>query len=74
VGGVGGPTRGPRGFYVVKVVARELPEAAQFEAARQETERQLLESKRSQAWQAWLGSLRTGASIEINRKVLPPQS
>jgi peptidyl-prolyl cis-trans isomerase D len=73
-GGVGGPTRGPKGFYVVKVVSRDLPDAAQFEAARKETERQLLESKKNQVWQAWLGSLRTGASIEINRKVLPSQS
>jgi peptidyl-prolyl cis-trans isomerase D len=71
VGGVGGPTRGPKGFYVVKLVARDLPDAAQFESARKETERQLLESKRGQAWQAWLSALRTGAAIEINRKVLP---
>ena len=34
VGGVGGPSRGPKGYYVVKVVARDLPDAAQFEAAR----------------------------------------
>jgi peptidyl-prolyl cis-trans isomerase D len=73
VNGVGGPARGPKGFYVVKVVARDLPDAAQFEAARKETERQLLDSKRSQIWQAWLAGLRTGASIEINRKVLPAQ-
>jgi peptidyl-prolyl cis-trans isomerase D len=73
VNGVGGPTRGPKGVYVVKVVARELPDAAQFEAARKETERQLLDTKRSQVWQAWLSGLRTGASIDINRKVLPAQ-
>jgi peptidyl-prolyl cis-trans isomerase D len=72
--GVGGPTPGPKGFYVVKVVARDLPDAAQFEAARKETERQLLDSKRSQIWQAWLAGLRNGASIEINRKVLPAQA
>jgi peptidyl-prolyl cis-trans isomerase D len=73
VGGVGGPSRGPKGYYVVKVVARDLPDGAQFEAARKETERQILETKKGQAWQAWLGSLRTGATVDINRKVLPQQ-
>ncbi len=70
-GGVGGPASAASGLYVVKVLARERPDPAQFEAARQETERQLLEQKKSQGWQAWLASLRSGAKIEVNRKVLP---
>jgi peptidyl-prolyl cis-trans isomerase D len=70
-GGVGGPVAGPKGLYVVKVVGREPPNPAEFETARRETERQLLEQKRGQTWQAWLAGLREGAKIEVNRKVLP---
>ncbi|MBI3457623.1 MAG: peptidyl-prolyl cis-trans isomerase [Candidatus Rokubacteria bacterium] len=70
-GGVAGPVTGPRGFYVVKVLAREHPAPAEFEKARREAEQQLLAEKRQHAWQAWLAALRTGATIEINRKILP---
>jgi peptidyl-prolyl cis-trans isomerase D len=69
-GGVGGPAGGGRGFYAVKVVAREHPDPAEFEKARPELEKQLLEQKRARAWQAWLAALRANAKIEINRKVL----
>lgn len=70
-GGVGGPVPGAKGLYVVKVLGRERPDPAGFETARRELERQLLEQKRSQAWQSWLAGLREGAKIEVNRKVLP---
>jgi peptidyl-prolyl cis-trans isomerase D len=73
-GGVGGPVTGPKGLYVVKVVSRERPDPAGFAGARSDMERQLLDQKRVQAWQAWLGGLRGGAKVEINRKVLPQQS
>ncbi len=72
-GGVAGPASGAKGLYVIKAIGRERPDASQFDAARKDMERQLLEQKRSQAWQAWLASLRAGARIEINRKVLPQQ-
>src|SRR5262249_60768320 len=51
-GGVGGPAGGGRGFYAVKVVAREHPGPAEFEKARPELEKQLLEQKRTPAPQA----------------------
>ncbi|HEV8676109.1 MAG TPA: peptidyl-prolyl cis-trans isomerase [Methylomirabilota bacterium] len=70
-GGVGGPASGSRGFYAVKVVAREHPDPAEFEKARADLERQLLEQKRSRAWQAWLAALRANSTIEVNRKILP---
>jgi peptidyl-prolyl cis-trans isomerase D len=73
-GGVGGPASGAKGLYVVKVLARERPDPADFEGARAETERQLLEFKRTMAWQAWLATLRRGATIEINRSMLPERS
>jgi peptidyl-prolyl cis-trans isomerase D len=70
-GGVGDPVSSPKGFYVVKVVAREHPDPAKFEAARRELEKQLLEQKRNQTWEGWLAAARARAKIEINRKVLP---
>jgi peptidyl-prolyl cis-trans isomerase D len=70
-GGIGGPAPGPRGLYVVKTVGRERPDPAEFEKARRDAETRLLQQKRGQVWQAWLAGLRTGAKVEVNRKVLP---
>jgi peptidyl-prolyl cis-trans isomerase D len=69
-GGVGGPLEGPGGFYVVKLLARERPDGAAFEAARAELEARLLREKRARLWQAWLAAARAGAKIEINRQLL----
>jgi parvulin-like peptidyl-prolyl isomerase len=69
-GGVGGPVEGPGGFYVVKLLGRERPEPAAFEAARAETEARLLREKRARLWQAWLAAERASAKIEINRQLL----
>jgi peptidyl-prolyl cis-trans isomerase D len=71
-GGVGGPAQGPKGFYVVKVVAREAPDPAAFEKEKAELERELLTRKRTQVWDAWLATLRAQAAIEINRTILAP--
>jgi peptidyl-prolyl cis-trans isomerase D len=70
-GGTGGPTNGPKGLYVVKVLKRERADAAEFEKARADLSRQLLEQKKGQAWQAYLAALRVDKKIEINRQVLP---
>jgi peptidyl-prolyl cis-trans isomerase D len=74
-GGVGGPSQDPGSVYVVKVLAREHPDAAEFAKARPELEKQLLEQKKGQAWQAWIANLCDGArrtnSVELNRTVLP---
>jgi peptidyl-prolyl cis-trans isomerase D len=69
---VSAPLRGPKGFYLVKVVGREPPDPAGFAAARVELERELLSSKRAHLWQAWLTALRAGATVDINRTLLPP--
>ncbi len=69
-GGVGGPVEGPGGVYVVKLLERERPEPAAFEAARVETEARLLREKRARLWQAWLAAERASAKIEINRQIL----
>ena len=60
-----------------KLLKREAEFSREREATQRklkDMERQLLEQKRSQAWQAWLAALRAGARIEINRQVLPQQS
>jgi peptidyl-prolyl cis-trans isomerase D len=71
-GAVGGPARGSKGFYVLKVVGRERPDPATFDQAKGELERELLTQKRTQLWQAWLAGLRAGAKIDVNRAILPP--
>lgn len=70
-GAVGGPATGPGGLYVVKVLGREAPNPAEFEAARGDVEKRLLADKRARLWQDWLASLRATAKIEVNRKLLP---
>ncbi len=70
-GAVGGPVAGAKGFYVVKVLARERPDPAEFDKARPDVERDLREAKRAQTWQSWLGALRARAKVEVNRKLLP---
>ncbi len=69
-GGVGGPVEGPGGFYVVKLLERERPAPAAFDAARAELEARLLREKRARLWQTWLSAARAGAKIEINRQIL----
>lgn len=69
---VGGPVRGPKGFYVLRVVGRERPDPAGFAGAKAELERELAAQKRAQLWQAWLAGLRAGAKIDVNRAILPP--
>jgi peptidyl-prolyl cis-trans isomerase D len=69
-GGVGGPVEGPGGIYVVKLLGREAPALAGFDAARSELEARLLREKRARLWQAWLAAERAGAKIEINRQIL----
>ncbi|HEY7140977.1 MAG TPA: peptidyl-prolyl cis-trans isomerase [Methylomirabilota bacterium] len=69
-GGVGGPVEGPGGFYVVKLLGRERPDAAGFEPARAALTERLLREKRARLWQAWLAAARASAKIEINRGLL----
>jgi peptidyl-prolyl cis-trans isomerase D len=69
-GGAGGPVEGPGGVYVLKLLARERPDPADFAQARPELEARLLREKRARLWQAWLAAARAAAKIEINRELL----
>lgn len=65
-GAVSEPIPSGPGVYVVKVLERQPPDPEGFAKARPELTRQLLELKRTQAWQAWLADLRAQAKIVIN--------
>ena len=69
-GGAGGPVEGPGGFFVDKLLGRERPDPATFEAGRAEIEARLVREKRGRLWQAWLAAERARATIEINRQLL----
>jgi peptidyl-prolyl cis-trans isomerase D len=69
-GGAGGPVEGPGGVYVVKLLSRERPDPAGFEAVRAELETRLVREKRGRLWQGWLAAARNAAKIEINRELL----
>jgi peptidyl-prolyl cis-trans isomerase D len=59
------PIPTPKGVYLVKVIERRAPDLAGFEKARTEIERQLLEEKRNQVWEAYVAALRAEAKIQI---------
>ncbi|HLC41082.1 MAG TPA: peptidyl-prolyl cis-trans isomerase [Methylomirabilota bacterium] len=59
------PIQTPKGVYLVKVMERHPPELAGFEKGRTEIERQLLEEKRNQVWEAYVAALRAEAKIQI---------
>jgi parvulin-like peptidyl-prolyl isomerase len=69
-GGVGGPVEGPGGVYVLKVVGRDRPDPAAFEAARAELEARLVNEKRGRLWQSWLDAARATSTIDINRQLM----
>lgn len=73
-GAVSEPVPSERGVYVVKVLERRPPDPEGFAKARPELTEQLLELKRTQAWQAWLADLRAQAKITISASVQSPVS
>jgi peptidyl-prolyl cis-trans isomerase D len=64
-GRVSQPIPTPKGVYLVKVTERRAPDLAGFDKARAEIERQLLEEKRNQVWDAYVAALRAEAKIQI---------
>jgi peptidyl-prolyl cis-trans isomerase D len=69
VGQVAEPVRTPTAIYVVKTLGREAPDAKGFEADRGELGRQVLEQKRTQAWESWVKALQASASIQLSGQV-----
>lgn len=67
------PVRSPQGVFVVKLLDRQPADAAGFEKEREDLARQLLERKRTQAWEAWTASLRAAAKIDLSNRAALPQ-
>jgi len=64
-GQVAEPVRTPAGVYLVKTLERQPPDLQGFDKEREELQRQLLEQKRSQAWENWARGLRAQAKVEM---------
>jgi peptidyl-prolyl cis-trans isomerase D len=71
VGQVAEPVAAGSGVYVVKTLERHLPDAAGFLKERPEVEKQLLEQKRSLAWESWIRNRLVSAKIEVGGEKLP---
>ena len=72
-GEISEPVRGAAGFYVVKTIERRLADPQGADKVRGELSRQLLESKRNQAWERWIKSLFVGAKILVQGEPVPAQ-
>ncbi|MBM3215925.1 hypothetical protein FJZ36_13520 [Candidatus Poribacteria bacterium] len=71
VGEVRGPFQGPTAVYLVELVSRtDADMTALTDAERANTRQRLLSAKQNALFQAWYQSLRDGAKIERNEKVL----
>jgi peptidyl-prolyl cis-trans isomerase D len=59
------PVRAGAAVYVVKTLERQPPDPEGFAAQRGDLEKQLLEQKRGQVWDAWIHSRRLSAKIDL---------
>ena len=64
-GQVGDPVKTPLAYYVVKTLERVAPDPMELAKDRQQVSRQLLETKRNDAWQRWVMATREKAKIEL---------
>jgi peptidyl-prolyl cis-trans isomerase D len=68
-GQVADPVATPTAVYLVKALGREPADAKGFDTERGELARQVLEQKRSQAWEGWVKGLQASANIQISGQV-----
>jgi parvulin-like peptidyl-prolyl isomerase len=66
VGQVSEPVRAGTAVYVVKTLERQPADPQGFEGQRERLEKQLLDQKKSQAWESWLNAHRLAAKITTN--------
>jgi peptidyl-prolyl cis-trans isomerase D len=71
-GQVAEPVRGGAAVYVVKTLERQPPDPQAFDAQKQEFEKQMLEQKRNQVWEAWVKAHRTATKVEVAGQAVPP--
>jgi peptidyl-prolyl cis-trans isomerase D len=65
-GQVSEPVKTGAAIYVVKTLERQPADVAGFDKQREEFEKQALEQKRSQAWDAWVESQRLASKIDLS--------
>ena len=65
-GQVSEPVKAGAAIYVVKTLERQPADVAGFDKQREELEKQALEQKRTQAWDAWIESQKLAAKIDLN--------
>jgi peptidyl-prolyl cis-trans isomerase D len=66
VGRVADPVATPQGVFVIQTAERRAPDSTGLEKDREELRQQVLEQKKSQAWENWMRSLRTDAKIQVS--------
>jgi parvulin-like peptidyl-prolyl isomerase len=71
-GQVAEPVRGGVAVYVVKTLERQPPDLQTFDAQKPELEKQMLEQKRNQVWDAWIRAHRTATKVEVAGRAVPP--
>ena len=71
-GQVAEPVRGEAAVYVVKTLERQPPDLQTFDAQKPELEKQMLEQKRNQVWDAWIQAHRTATKVEVAGRAVPP--
>ena len=65
-GQVSEPVKTGAAVYVVKTLERQPADSAGFDKQREELEKQALEQKRTQAWDAWIESHKLASKIELS--------
>jgi len=65
-GQVSEPVKTGAAVYVVKTLERQPADVAGFDKQREELEKQTLEQKRTQAWDAWIESQKLASKIDLS--------
>jgi parvulin-like peptidyl-prolyl isomerase len=70
-GGISEPVKTGGGFYVVKTLERRAADPEGFAKVRDQVGKQLLDAKRSQAWDRWIKSLFVGSKVQVQGETVP---
>jgi len=71
-GALGEPVKTPQGYYVVKTLERVPADPADLGKEREQIARELLETKRNEAWESWVAAAREKAKIEVSGRLTSP--
>jgi peptidyl-prolyl cis-trans isomerase D len=70
-GQVSEPVRSGAAVYVVKTLERQPAEFSGFDPQKAELEKQMLEQKRNQVWDAWVRAHRNSTKVEVAGRTVP---